>query len=47
VTFSFGIYQSKQGDWWTGTAAKQEPLTVPQAVERARIQRGEARFDSG
>ncbi len=37
----FGIYQSKQGGWWTGTAAKQEPLTVPQAVERARLQRSQ------
>jgi 5-methylcytosine-specific restriction enzyme B len=37
----FGIYQSKQGDWWTGTATKQEPLSVQQALTRARVQRSQ------
>lgn len=37
----FGIYQSKQGDWWTGTSTKQEPLSVQQAVARARFQRSQ------
>jgi 5-methylcytosine-specific restriction enzyme B len=37
----FGMYQSKEGDWWTGTPQRQMPLSLAEACERARQQRDE------
>jgi 5-methylcytosine-specific restriction protein B len=37
----FGIYQDKEGAWWTGTAQRQVPLSLDQAIERVRRQRDE------
>ncbi|HET9955172.1 MAG TPA: winged helix-turn-helix domain-containing protein, partial [Polyangiaceae bacterium] len=37
----FGMYQSKQGEFWTGTGQKQVPLTLAQAIEYASRQRDE------
>lgn len=37
----FGIYQNKNGDWWTGATQKQIPLTLDNAIDFCRVQRNQ------
>lgn len=37
----FGFYQARDGGWWTGSPQKQTPLSLDEAIERARAQRAQ------